>query len=394
MPFGKEGEWQEHRWEHVHYSTQIAGNIVTIKGSQIEARSFSFDEDAPQHHFKFETQGDPSGPVDSEHARKFAAYVANLMSLLGDAEYGDEDSIAELDRIVAKVTAVREGRETIPCVILDEEETERVSLVRTKRMSRSRKNLVEDFPTEALLGQEPMTMTSPMYEPGHQIAFILTGDKSGKPTIGKVVSFNEELGLYLVEIIKGEDALQVKPSEILKRVFLGYHEDEDMPVKRGDMVTIVKGTMVKTVGKAPKPAGRTYQVKVDHTLCGSARYRNHREEVFEMTNPKVCWPGPGGYWSEADLNDIPEAQPPVEHTVKVDGRTYLVDVSPTGKVNVFNTILGGVASGTFAGEAVIKKGKLTGRDSDTLSKEAWEAIAEAVCPPPAAKPAENQLNLY
>lgn len=236
-------------------------------------------------------------------------------------------------------------------------------------------------------------MTSPMYQTGHQIAFILTGDKSSKLTIGKVISFNEKVGLYQVEIIKGEEAISVKPAEILKRVFLGYHEDKDMPVKRGDTVTIVKGTIVKTVGKDPKPAGRTYKVKVHHTLCGSIRYRDHWETMVDATNPKVCWPGPGGYWSEADLNDIPEAQPSVEHEVKVGGQTLLVDVSPTGQVDVFYTILGGVASSSLAGEAVIKKNKLTGRDSQTLSKEMWDAIEAQVCPAPEAKPAETQLNL-
>lgn len=112
MPFGKEGEWKEYRWEHVHHSTHIAGNTITVEGCTIEVRSFSFDEDAPQHHFKFEVQSNyPStDPVDPGHIRKFAGYVANVMALLSDAEYGCEDSLAELDRIVAKVTAVREER--------------------------------------------------------------------------------------------------------------------------------------------------------------------------------------------------------------------------------------------------------------------------------------------
>jgi hypothetical protein len=134
------------------------------------------------------------------------------------------------------------------------------------------------------------------------VAFILTGDESGKPVNGKVLGFNGET--YDIELIKGEAPIQVAPKEVLKRVFLGYFKDEDMPVVRGDIVTIKKGTVVKTVGREPKPAGKTYHVKVHHLLPGCAQWG--REPAH---NPKVCWAGPGGYWSEVELNDVPEAQP-------------------------------------------------------------------------------------
>src|SRR4051812_33471047 len=86
----------------------------------------------------------------------------------------------------------------------------------------------------------------------------------------------------------------------------GYHEDSALPVKRGDTVIIPKGTMIKTVGREPRPAGKTYRIVVDHLLSGM----NHPESdprhdrTYPVRNPTVVWPGPGGYWSEADINDI------------------------------------------------------------------------------------------
>lgn len=93
--------------------------------------------------------------------------------------------------------------------------------------------------------------------------------------------------------------------------YCGYMSDDSLPIKPGMMVTIVKGTIVKTVGREPKPAGRTYKVKVDHILNGSDMYEygnSFRQEVIPMRNPLVRWAGPSGYWSEVDLNNIPEAQ--------------------------------------------------------------------------------------
>jgi len=92
--------------------------------------------------------------------------------------------------------------------------------------------------------------------------------------------------------------------------YLGYHDDSDLPVKRGDIVTIKKGTMVRHRGQV-RPAKRTYQVTINHILGG----RNATVEgdapykvVRDIMPPTVVWPGAGGYWSEVDVNDIPEAQ--------------------------------------------------------------------------------------
>lgn len=72
-----------------------------------------------------------------------------------------------------------------------------------------------------------------------------------------------------------------------------------LPVKRGDIVTIRKGTTVKTVYYGERLAGKTYKVKVDHILCGQEAYGRS-----EKINPSIVWAGPGGYWSSVDINDV------------------------------------------------------------------------------------------
>jgi len=92
--------------------------------------------------------------------------------------------------------------------------------------------------------------------------------------------------------------------------FLGYYREEDLPIKKGQTIVIPKGTIVKVVGKDPKPAGRTYSITVDHVNAGSTFYTQgsaFRKDYVRPTSPKVVWPGAGGYWAEADLNDILKA---------------------------------------------------------------------------------------
>ncbi len=89
--------------------------------------------------------------------------------------------------------------------------------------------------------------------------------------------------------------------------FHGYCDEAALPIKAGMEVTIRKGTIVKTIGKDPKPAGKTYKVRVNHILPGRCMYAD-RGGVSPMMNPRVVWAGPGGYWSEVDMNDVPEAQ--------------------------------------------------------------------------------------
>ncbi len=63
--------------------------------------------------------------------------------------------------------------------------------------------------------------------------------------------------------------------------------------------------MVSNLRTGEKPAGRSYTVKVDHILQGAEYLSLTDGKVVD--NPKVCWPGSGGYWSQVDINDILEA---------------------------------------------------------------------------------------
>lgn len=93
--------------------------------------------------------------------------------------------------------------------------------------------------------------------------------------------------------------------------FEGYHAPETLPVKRGDTVTIKKGTVIKTTMPRPedktKIAGRTYKVQVDHVLPGRTITEltcRRGETPGPKQNPSVRWPGTGGYWFEVDINDV------------------------------------------------------------------------------------------
>ena len=108
-------------------------------------------------------------------------------------------------------------------------------------------------------------------------------------------------------IIGAED----RKNGVLVPKFVGYHKDEELPVQRGMTVTIPKDTIVKTIGQDPKPAGKTYKVRVDHILGGTIAYWDNNGQsprLIRPTAPSIRWAGSGGYWSEVDINEIPEAQ--------------------------------------------------------------------------------------
>ena len=94
----------------------------------------------------------------------------------------------------------------------------------------------------------------------------------------------------------------VKPSDF------GY--GSETPNLAGREIAIPKGTIIKTIGKEPKPAGRTYKVKVHHMISATtAWFGNHHwgkdeENFVRPQSAKVCWPGTGGYWTEADIADV------------------------------------------------------------------------------------------
>lgn len=85
----------------------------------------------------------------------------------------------------------------------------------------------------------------------------------------------------------------------------------ELPCKRGDEVTIPKGTTVSNIHHGVRKAGRTYKVKLHDVYPGVPAYidYHHRSNpnedgVVRPTAPKLVWPGTGGYWSDADVNEV------------------------------------------------------------------------------------------
>ena len=130
-----------------------------------------------------------------------------------------------------------------------------------------------------------------------------------------------------------------------KQNYFGYHPIRELHFKKGDHVLIPRGTHVRTSRsfKANRVAARTYRVRVDHVLCGTEVQVGHVypgnvfheacwhwdvstiEQTYGTTeipslwpamkvrdkyvylpisNPVVRWVGQGGYWCEADINDV------------------------------------------------------------------------------------------
>ena len=124
-------------------------------------------------------------------------------------------------------------------------------------------------------------------------------------------------------------------------MYFGHHRLEDLPVKQGDTVIIPKGTRIKSMHPRDRGneriAGKTFKVKVHHLCTGSscsmdglsvnkdwlhgmgkwpmalameeeAREKMTGAERWEtrvaLTNPQVTWAGEGGYWMDADINDV------------------------------------------------------------------------------------------
>lgn len=89
---------------------------------------------------------------------------------------------------------------------------------------------------------------------------------------------------------------------------LGYHEHlSDLPIKRGDKVTIPKGTTVHSMGTPRvRVAARNYTVTVRSVSCGQNFPEGHprHDPSYPTVNPRVVWVGSGYYWCEADINDV------------------------------------------------------------------------------------------
>lgn len=84
--------------------------------------------------------------------------------------------------------------------------------------------------------------------------------------------------------------------------YIGYHELSNLPYKSGDIVVIKKGILYRsTKDRNFHVAKRTYKIKINHLMSG-VDYLDNGESVIQ--NPSVVWTGSGGYWHEADINDV------------------------------------------------------------------------------------------
>jgi hypothetical protein len=129
--------------------------------------------------------------------------------------------------------------------------------------------------------------------------------------------------------------------------YVGYLDDSAIPFKQGEKVVIPAGTKVKTMHPSRNEyvTKRRQTITVHHLLNGRsirvammsncdrhafpqfanayAEFDALREMMRDMTgdelrlayamqdeilihpsNATVCWPGTGGYWCEADINDL------------------------------------------------------------------------------------------
>jgi len=104
--------------------------------------------------------------------------------------------------------------------------------------------------------------------------------------------------------------LEDREGGVIAPKYLGWVENLTVPFKKGDMVTIPKGTTIRsTSSRGTFVAGRTYKVKVHSVDNGSVAYLEYGQNtVRRPTPPEVRWVGTGGYWCQASLIDIPEAR--------------------------------------------------------------------------------------
>lgn len=87
-----------------------------------------------------------------------------------------------------------------------------------------------------------------------------------------------------------------------ENLYLGYCHKKNLPVTKGTRIRIPKGTSVRSMGKRGRyKAGKTYEVTVDHVISGGATGYGSEKTTL---NPEVVWPGSGGYWVGADINDV------------------------------------------------------------------------------------------
>ena len=83
---------------------------------------------------------------------------------------------------------------------------------------------------------------------------------------------------------------------------------ENLPVKRGDTVTIRRITLVHRSNGKTVEAKRNYKVTLHDVDQGRPAYVDYghfvKPALIRPTIARVTWVGAGGYWSDCDLSEI------------------------------------------------------------------------------------------
>lgn len=97
-------------------------------------------------------------------------------------------------------------------------------------------------------------------------------------------------------------------------IHVGFHDDAELPIKRGDSVRLRAGAPVRTTHPTRRciTNKRTRTVTVLSIDCGQSRcigYDDAGNQIWQhISDPGIRWAGTGGYWHTADLIDV-EALP-------------------------------------------------------------------------------------
>lgn len=88
----------------------------------------------------------------------------------------------------------------------------------------------------------------------------------------------------------------------------GYHEDEELPIKRGDRVRLRAGAELRTTRAARTLINKRSRIVTVHSVeCGRSiptGYADNGEPTWRhLADPSICWVGSGGYWHHARLED-------------------------------------------------------------------------------------------
>ncbi len=93
---------------------------------------------------------------------------------------------------------------------------------------------------------------------------------------------------------------------------VGYHDEGELPFKRGDRVRVRAGAVLHT--SLPDPTKRelvnkrTRSITVFRVHNGMSEhlgYGPRGEDLWRhLDEPAVVWPGAGGYWHYAKMSDV------------------------------------------------------------------------------------------